>query len=714
MDARIVNPESNSDRKQLLEMVLPKHCLLSAIAFTVMCAASSVRAQWASDSVTNTPVCTAAGLQDRPAMCSDDSNGAIIAWEDARATGYRIYAQRLNASGHALWTANGIQLSSGSADQRNPILASDGRGGAYVVWEDYRNASNGIDLYAQHITSAGVLAYGSAGAAVCKDPRDQDHAAITSDGFGNCYVAWEDNRATLYTTQPDIYMNRLTPAGVQWTTDGLAISTQQGPQRRVQLCEDGFGGCYLAWQSSEVIPEAIFAQHVDSNGTLHWQQSAGGLNVFQASSGTENSSDVSICRDGNYLLLAWEMTDISAVNQQDIYANRVSASGSKYFYTPVAITGPWLGNQTNPRIFSDDSLEGGQWDVPGMMVLFDNDYGFVPPSVDLVRAFSDGSTDSAGFYQISYTNSSATGFKAVPVSPGSVLTAWDDSRGDTTVFAQRVDRDLRHYFPSMVSRSTWGLPLCHRTTASKQIVLAPRANGAIAAWTDYRNGNADIYAQLVFQDGTLPIELASFTLTAPQSGEVDVAWETANEQACAGFEIERREIGSTDSNNYTLVASYETSPGLRSSGNSNVPRYYLYRDRTAEPSIYEYRLVEISLDGSRTAFAPKLINAGQTMQAGTWELGNNRPNPFTASTEIPFTLATSAILHLTIYDVAGRAIVTPIEDKLFPAGTGQLTLNAGELGTSSGTFLVRMTAMDPETGMVLWQSTRPLLRSRLH
>src|SRR5207253_10432846 len=123
-----------------------------------------------------------------------------------------------------------------------------------------------------------------------------------------------------------------------------------------------------------------------------------------------------------------------------------------------------------------------------------------------------------------------------------VLAVWNDARGDSSIFAQRVDRYGKRYFPTMGTTSRLGQAICYRGTQSKQVTLAPRTNGAIAAWTDYRNGNADIYAQLIFKDGSLPIELASFTATPTRHGDVDIRWETANEHACAGFELQRRTI----------------------------------------------------------------------------------------------------------------------------------------------------------------------------
>src|ERR1044071_2310941 len=99
-----------------------------------LCLSLPASAQWYSDSTTNTPVCTATGTQDYPKACTDGSDGVIVAWEDTRnGTGYRVYAQRLDKNGKALWTTNGIATApKGNISQRFPVIASDNKGGAYI------------------------------------------------------------------------------------------------------------------------------------------------------------------------------------------------------------------------------------------------------------------------------------------------------------------------------------------------------------------------------------------------------------------------------------------------------------------------------------------------------------------------------------------------------------------------------------------------------
>jgi hypothetical protein len=82
-------------------------------------------------------LCGAANNQSFPTITTDNAGGAIVSWQDARngSGAVDIYAQRLNGSGAAQWTNNGVSLCAALANQDHPIITADGAGGAIVVWK---------------------------------------------------------------------------------------------------------------------------------------------------------------------------------------------------------------------------------------------------------------------------------------------------------------------------------------------------------------------------------------------------------------------------------------------------------------------------------------------------------------------------------------------------------------------------------------------------
>ena len=230
-------------------------------------------------------------------------------------------------------------------------------------------------------------------------------------------------------------------------------------------------------------------------------------------------------------------------------------------------------------------------------------------------------------------------------------------------------------------------------------------------WRDGRNGatSQDIYAQLIFRDGTLPIELAAFDLRATREGSVVIDWQTASEKDNAGFEIERRLVSDANaSNKFETIASYLNNPSLRGSGNSSVARNYSVVDLPGAAGVYEYRLVDYTLDGERTAHEPKTIEVG-TAAGMNFNIGQNIPNPFSESTLIPVTLASDAMVTIRISDVLGRTVSMPFDNAPMSAGTHELRINANDLTNGSGSYYLTVTITDPQTGSVIYSSPKAML-----
>ncbi len=126
---------------------------------------------WSSDPTENTAVCTASNNQRYPAIVSDGSGGTIITWTDSRSgSNYDIYAQRVDPSGVPQWTANGVAVCTAFDDQYDPVIVSDGAGGAIITWTDYRSGTS-EDIYAQRVNPR---AYPSGPRTGCSQHRLRD------------------------------------------------------------------------------------------------------------------------------------------------------------------------------------------------------------------------------------------------------------------------------------------------------------------------------------------------------------------------------------------------------------------------------------------------------------------------------------------------------------------------------------------------------------
>jgi FlgD Ig-like domain len=267
-------------------------------------------------------ICTATNNQFIPTIVSDGAGGAIVTWSDFRSgLDGDIYAQRVNASGVPQWTANGVALCTAVNDQAVPMITPDGAGGAIVTWSDFRSALY-ADVYAQRVNAAGLPQWTLNGVAVCTAANSQQNPVIVSDGAGGAIITWEDYRTGNNT--PDIYAQRVSAAGVpQWTLDGTALSTANSAQISPAIASDGAGGAIVTWYDYRSGTNYdIYAQRVSDAGSPEWNYN--GVAVSTANSDQEFPV---IASDGaGGAIITWDDYR-SGNNTSDIYAQRIERFG---------------------------------------------------------------------------------------------------------------------------------------------------------------------------------------------------------------------------------------------------------------------------------------------------------------------------------------------------------------------------------------------------
>ncbi len=209
-------------------------------------------------------VCTAADDQFDVALVADGAGGAVIGWEDFRTSNDEdIYAQHLRSNGavDGGWPVNGVAVCTAPNDQYTPRMISDAAGGAIVTWFDFRTATD-YDVYAQRVLAAGTVdpAWPANGRALTLAANDQDGPAIVGDAAGGAIVAWEDRRTDI---AYDIYAQRVSSGGVlggsgaATTVATLSCATGGGVCTETLSPVDGQGHPYVnatqgSWVSFEV------------------------------------------------------------------------------------------------------------------------------------------------------------------------------------------------------------------------------------------------------------------------------------------------------------------------------------------------------------------------------------------------------------------------------------------------------------------------------
>ena len=300
---------------------------------------------------TGVPLCLASGDQTLPVIVSDGAGGAIVAWKDSRGLDADVYARRVNSTGTALWSTDGVGICAVSGQQNDVRITSDQLGGAYIVWRDARISNMNQDIFAQSVDTNGSARWDPNGVAVCNAPLSQFDPSVAGDGRFGLLVSWTDMRSSV---DRDIFAQRVKPDGTaRWTGNGVAVCTTTNDQQSSKIVSDGFGGAIVGWTDGRVsntYPD-IYAQRVDSTGANVWLPTATGVAICVADSAQNLQT---IIPDGTGgAILGWD-DGRRALNVNDLYTQRISLAGTVRWAT----NGVRFATGADTRILTTSAPDG--------------------------------------------------------------------------------------------------------------------------------------------------------------------------------------------------------------------------------------------------------------------------------------------------------------------------------------------------------------------
>jgi hypothetical protein len=452
-------------------------------------------------------------------MTSDGSGGAILAWVDHRVTGrYDIYAQRIDRTGRAVWTPDGVVVRADAGSFSFPLVTSDGAGGAIVVWPDSRNGS--VDVFGQRLDGSGAALWTAGGVALAVAANSQTPARIIPDGTGGAFVVWTDTRVT----PADVYAQHVDASGaIQWGGSGAAVCTATDAQTPTALVLDGAGGIIVVWSDlRNGTGQDIYAQRLSSFGVADW--AADGQVICAALNDQRNATMVADGYGG--ALIAWE-DDRNGLNLPDIYAQRVSSTGSVLWTADGIPLAQVQGSQQLPQAVSDGS--------GGMIVAWQTDHissqDIYAQRVTAAGALMWGSP-SVGMVITSYTGDQTAPVIASDEAGGAII-AWQDHRGtDSDIYARRISA------AGAVQGALGGIAV---STASGDqttpAIVDDGRGGAILAWADARSGASDIYAERFDGWSVLgdpaPAVVSALDVPGDQGGHLTLTWNASDRDASA-------------------------------------------------------------------------------------------------------------------------------------------------------------------------------------
>jgi hypothetical protein len=425
--------------------------------------------------------------QRAPSVAPDGGGGVFVVWKDNRNGNWSIYAQRLDVNGNRLWE-NDLQVNSDGGiiySNTSPSVGVGGSGAVVVVWVDERNGDR--DIYAQRLDADGTklwptdLRVSNGGGTTY-----QDSPYVGGNDDGNVVVVWQDERnggyqnADIYAQQLGASGNKLWPTDIRVNSDSETVS-QGSPTAAL----DGDRNAVVVWKDSRNGNADVYAQELDAGGNKLW---AADVRV-NSDSATADQGAPAVAVDGNgNAVVVWED---SRFGNDDIYGQRLDANGNKLWVYDVRVHSyNWTESQWSPAVAVDSS--GSAVVVWRDFRSDENIYG--------QRLDADGNRLWGGDRRVN--SDSGTAYQlhpAVAISgSGNVTVVWQDHRrGSDDIYSQQLDvSGYKLWVADVQVNSDTG------TASQWSPALAVDGNGnAVVVWQDFRNGDADIYAQKVDASG---------------------------------------------------------------------------------------------------------------------------------------------------------------------------------------------------------------------
>ncbi|MBN1801705.1 MAG: hypothetical protein JW891_09385 [Candidatus Lokiarchaeota archaeon] len=392
-----------------------------------------------------------------------------------------------------LWNNNGSVISianysQGGGGNVHKMISSE-TGGAIIAWVDARNTDDPYwDIYAQKIKSNGEVEWYQDGIPICTANDSQVYLQMISDGAGGAIIAWEDHR-DFDTNGIDLYAQKIDANGdSQWLEDGIIVCDKIGSQRHIQLVSDGAGGAILVWSDGRdqaINQYNIYCQRLSSIGEKVWDSDGVPICCWP---GNQMKPELVSDLNGG-AIIAWQ--DNRSGNY-DLYSQRINSTGEKLwdqFDVPICVA-PEV--QEYLAISEDD--DGG-----AILTWRDERYDGEKGDIYAQKINSTGMVEwDYNGVLVAIRNGKIYSPQIINDGVGGSILVWNEYYdGEENIYAQKIDAN------GTLKWSNNGMDVC--TEPNDQYnpsICSDGKEGVVITWNDVRReNNYDIYAQSIDSNG---------------------------------------------------------------------------------------------------------------------------------------------------------------------------------------------------------------------
>ena len=589
----------------------------------------------------------AGGVVNVARGASDGVGGALVLWTDynRESTNSRdVAAQRISVAGGVSpgWPIGGRLIADSTTLEAPDAAAAGTAGDAFLLWH---RSYNDEDLYLTHALVDGAIdpAWPAYGLGVAVGPASARTSMMVPDGSGGVFLSWHEEAflAPTYATRTARLLRVLPSGGIApgWPAGGLLIASAKPGAEIRQIVPDGAGGCFVTWmQNDSGVGNFARAKRILADGTPAPGWPTAGVLVCEFAARQFPTLDGCAIADGTGgIYVAWDD------DREDPHTSAVAYYGD-IFMTRLLADGTravgWPATGLPIHVGP-----GAQWDARmctdgaggALVVWTDRNSG----NPFLSRVTPSGALAAGwqvGGDRLCSAPGTAENVRLASDGAGGAYAGWSNYTGDYHAIAQHMRSDAT-LAPGWVLAGAplVDLPIFHD---EQYVSIFPSTPGsAIMTWADCRDGVTPCSS---IRAQKLVTDGLVPTALALQSVEADahsvrLAW-WGSSAAEGAFVVER----SADGEAWTRLglANIESAERLT------------YEDReVVAGQRLAYRLLDAS---GRVVVAAAWVEVPQVLE---FALAGARPNPARlGALTVELSLAQQASGTLELLDLAGRRV----------------------------------------------------------
>lgn len=616
-------------------------------------------AQWTNDPSINTKLVINSSDPINISGVNDGKGGAFIVWQDHKNNSHdAVFFMHADGNGRITFRADGKKVCDLTGRQEEPVISTAQANRAVIVWNDYSNSRTG-QLVAQKVLNNGSLLWSEDGIRITQSNNLFSGYSVDCSNTGNCFVSFVAKEPSI-TGNYSIKVQKIgTNGNLLFNNDSSTVYSSRNRKSKTSIIADNQGGAVIFWLENQDDNSSVYVRHIDSTDHNTWAKQP-----LKVSGENQNVIGYKAQRTGEgNIYIAWQIQQDS---EKHIYHQLISTKG-KFLWKPGGrIVTSRKGNQFNPEVFCTGSYAILSWTNE-----LKNDDNII------VQKFDNQGKPlwRVGGVPVIKINGEQFGQKITGDGKQGVIVSWIDRRVDTllaNIYAQRINSQGKPVWDST------GIAVASNKNTLKSYlsIVSDLRGGSIVIFKNKRDNNYAIYGQKIFNSGTYVSQIIGFQ-TRMEGDSVKISWYAANEVNSSSYEIERTTQTDTGSTYWIPVKNIESS----GKGKNNFYQYYDVPDVSG--TIY-YRVVQ--KDGKGNIQVSNVARVDYLKASSNIIIAQNNPNPFSDSTKINFYLPSPSLVTIEFFDNHVNKI-TEIKNKKFPEGQNAIIFSAN--GLSPGIYFYR-------------------------